>query len=285
MPKVSVIMPVYRTKEEYLREAIESVLSQTFTDFEFLILDDCPEDNRESVVNSYEDKRIKYFKNKKNLGISASHNKLIDVAKGEYLAIFDHDDISLPERLEKEVSYLDEHPQVGVVSGLIREIPKNKLPKYPEDDAKIRLLLMEHCCISHSCSMIRKSVLTENNIFYEEAFTPAEDHRLFSRLIGVTKFHIIQDILLNYRIYEENTSKTQYDKMASAIWKIRAINRTSYPSLWQEYLFLAEQIQRIYLFGFISLLKIVKNGYKTRVYLFGKILICEIKHSSKIGVK
>lgn len=80
MPKISVLMPVYNTNEAYLREAIDSILNQTFSDFEFLILDDCPNDNREHIVTSYNDKRIVYLKNDKNLGISSSRNKLIDMA-------------------------------------------------------------------------------------------------------------------------------------------------------------------------------------------------------------
>ena len=114
MPKVSVLMPIYKTNEVYLRAAIESILSQTFTDFEFLILDDCPDESREKIIASYSDERIKYTKNSCNLGISASRNKLIDMAQGEYLAVFDHDDISLPERFAKEVAYLDANPQCGV---------------------------------------------------------------------------------------------------------------------------------------------------------------------------
>ena len=84
-------MPVYKTNEAHLREAIESILNQTFTDFEFLILDDCPDDDREAIVKSYKDKRIKYSKNDKNLGITPSRNKLIEMSQGEYLAVFDHD--------------------------------------------------------------------------------------------------------------------------------------------------------------------------------------------------
>ena len=88
-------MPVYKTQEEHLRAAIESILNQSFTDFEFLILDDCPTDTRETIVKSYNDPRIKYLINETNLGISKARNKLIDLAQGEYLAVFDHDDLSL----------------------------------------------------------------------------------------------------------------------------------------------------------------------------------------------
>ncbi|MBR4927772.1 MAG: glycosyltransferase, partial [Alphaproteobacteria bacterium] len=105
--KVSVLMPIYRTQESYLRTAIESILNQTYWDYEFLILDDCPEDDREDIVKSYNDPRIVYMRNDKNLGITRSRNKLIELAKGDYLATMDHDDISLPTRFEKQVVYLD----------------------------------------------------------------------------------------------------------------------------------------------------------------------------------
>jgi len=117
--KVSVLFPVFNTKEEYLRAAIESILSQTFSDFEFLILNDASTNNAEEVIKSYTDPRIKYFKNEKNPGISETRNKLLDLATGEYLAIMDHDDISLPNRLQKQIDYLNNNPEVGVVSSHI----------------------------------------------------------------------------------------------------------------------------------------------------------------------
>lgn len=129
MPKVSVLMPVYKTDEKYLRGAIESVLRQTFSDFEFLILDDAPEDSREDIVKSYKDKRIKYIKNETNLGITPSRNKLIELAKGEYLAVMDHDDVSLPERFAKQIKYLDEYPEVGVVGCKIKTMIGGKFSK------------------------------------------------------------------------------------------------------------------------------------------------------------
>ena len=100
MVKISVLMPVYNTDEKFLRQAIESILGQTYQDFEFLIVNDCSTDVRvEEVVLSYKDKRIKYSVNSQNLGISGTRNKLISQAKGEYFAVMDHDDVSLPERL------------------------------------------------------------------------------------------------------------------------------------------------------------------------------------------
>ena len=208
-PKVSVLMPVYNTKEEFLREAVQSILSQTFKDFEFLILNDSPENTRlEMIIRSFKDKRIKYIQNEKNLGISKSRNKLIDLAKGEYLAVMDHDDISLPERFEKQVAYLDEHPDVGVVGTKKRTI-SGQTSSVLTDNHDIKLALMCGCAIAHPSAMIRKSVLIENNIRYEEEFSPAEDYALWCRLIPFTKFHNLDELLFLYRDHAGNTSQKQ----------------------------------------------------------------------------
>ena len=113
--KVSVLMPIYNTKEEYLRTAIESILNQTYKDYEFLIYDDASNIDLQSIVMSYNDERIIYKKFEKNQGISKIRNELVKDSRGEYLAIMDHDDISLPERFEKQVKLLDNNPNIGVV--------------------------------------------------------------------------------------------------------------------------------------------------------------------------
>ena len=141
-PRVSVLTPIYNTTPAHLREMIESILSQTFTDFEFLILNDSPDNVEiEKIVLEYakNDNRIKYAKNEKNMGITPSRNKLVKMARGEYLAIFDHDDISVPQRLEKQVAYLDANPYVGVVSGWLQYFGESDdILKTPENDLKIR---------------------------------------------------------------------------------------------------------------------------------------------------
>ena len=213
MPRVSILMPVYNTRQEYLREAIDSLLAQTFTDFEFLILNDASTDPQvEEVVKSYTDPRIVYAVNEHNLGISGARNRLLEMAQGEYLAVMDHDDISLPERLEKEVTFLDAHPEVGVVGSLVEKIDDGHVKPLPADDTAIKKMLMIHCNFSHSSSMIRRSVLESNHIRYETLFSPAEDYALFARLIPVTQFAIIQEPLFRYRAWTGNTSHTQAKK-------------------------------------------------------------------------
>ena len=285
MVKVSVLMPVYKTNEVFLREAIESVLNQTFSDFEFLILDDCPDDDRESVVKSYNDERIKYFKNEKNLGITPSRNKLIEMAKGEYLAVFDHDDVCLPERFAKQVEYLDNHSEVGVVGCVVKLMSNGKLSRNPVYSDDIKRSLMTVCAITHPAAMVRKSVLDVNNIRYEEKFSPSEDYALWCRLMPYTEFHNLEDVLFLYRDHENNTSHNQKQKMTNASIAIRSFVQAENPAIYNEFLWFAESVNKIMLFGVIPLLTIRKKENKTKVYLFEKIPVYTSKFTRKLQIK
>lgn len=263
-PKVSVLTPVYNTNPVHLREMIESILNQTFTDFEFLILNDSPDNTEiEKIVREYakNDKRIKYSKNKQNMGITPSRNKLLGMARGEYVAIFDHDDISVPTRLEQQVAYLDMHPSVGVVSGwLLRFGIYNDIKKNPEKDIDIKIMLTDDCWVAHTAAMIRKSVLVENNIEYEEYYSPCEDYQLWVRLMDVTHFYNIQDVLVKYRCDLTNTTNKQSAKMLSMRREIRTIAADKHPVLHKICVDKATGTKfRLRLFGFIPLLKIKNN--------------------------
>ncbi|NMA32437.1 MAG: glycosyltransferase, partial [Alphaproteobacteria bacterium] len=175
MPKVSVCMPVYNTNPDHLRQAIESALSQTFKDFEFLILNDSPDNkNLKKIVSEYKDSRIVYLENKKNIGISEARNKLVKISRGEYLAVCDHDDISVPDRFEKQVAILDKNPAIGVVSAQIKWFPNKEVrwqSRNPIKNYDIKTQLMTGCAVLHPVSMIRKSVMIENEVFYENRFS------------------------------------------------------------------------------------------------------------------
>lgn len=282
MPKVSVLMPIWNTQEEYLREAIESILAQTYQNFEFLILNDSPENGKlDAIVASYPDARIRYERNEQNMGITPSRNKLIRMAKGEYLAIFDHDDVSLPERLEKQVAFLDAHPEVGVLGTGIREIPSGREVHYPQENEEIRMGLMWGCVVAHSAAMVRASVLRETGICYEEKFSPSEDYALWCRLVSHTQFYNLPDVLFLYRFHASNTSKGQAQKMKHATYAIRAFVEADNPALYREYLSRAEHVTRIRLFGFIPLLTFRKNGNRQKVYLFEYLLL----YTRKIVIK
>ena len=212
MPKISVLMPIYNTNNEYLKESINSILNQTYNDFEFLILDDCPENlENQKIIESFQkkDPRIKYFRNVSNLGISKSRNILLDKACGKYIAVMDHDDISLPNRFYEQITFLDNHPDYGVCGCQIYLLKENKISYRPVEDHEIKKLLCNTliCPIHHPAVMIRTELLRKYNISYEESFSPAEDYALWLRLSKVTKFYNLKECFFEYRNYDNTTSK------------------------------------------------------------------------------
>lgn len=210
MPKISVIMPVYNG-ERYLKEAIDSILSQTYGDFELIIIDDGSTDATEKMILAYQDHRIRYDKNEKNLGVAASLNRGLDLAKGEYVARMDADDISLSDRFEKQVNFMEAHPEVGVLGGAVLLLfPEGtcKFPLSPSDD-QIRVDLLFNSAFAHPAVMIRRSVLT--GLRYEEEFIKCEDYRLWTKLAPVCKMANLSDVILQYRQHDGQVTQIQAD--------------------------------------------------------------------------
>ena len=280
MPRVSVLMPVYNTRPEYLREAMDSILCQSFTDMEFLILNDGSSDTQvEEVIRSYDDPRIRYSRSARNLGISGARNRLLDMAEGEYLAVMDHDDVSLPGRLEKEVAFLDEHPEVGLVGCQRSDRNGGRVSHFPLNDLALRKSLMFHCGdICHPSCMIRRSVLEEHGIRYEEAFSPAEDHALFCRMLPHTKFANLPEVLFLYRSWEGNTSHRQAMNMEAAKYGVVEFARRENPELWA---MAQSHVWRIYRYRLLGLpvLSRMESRRETRWLLFNAIPVWRVKES------
>lgn len=207
MPKISVIMPVYNTQEPLLREAIESILNQTYTDFELIIIDDGSKNNVSEVVKSYTDERIKFYQNEKNIGINNTNNKALSLVNGEYIARMDSDDISLPDRFLKQVEFLDNNPDVGVLGTSFQ-----MFGKYDEEtimpttnDEIVQRIFDGDTPIANPTSMMRAHLIKEIGHNLEYAY--AEDFWLWAMLVGKTKFANLPEILLKYRWYGGNVSK------------------------------------------------------------------------------
>lgn len=273
--KVSVLMPVYRTDAGFLREAIASVLSQTFADFEFLILDDCPEDDRSRVVAEFSDRRIVYVRNDRNMGISASRNRLMDLAKGEYLAVLDHDDTCRPERFAKQVAWLDEHPECGVVASWTRMVPDDEIKKFPSEDRDIKLAMMCGCSIWHPASMIRRSAIEAAGVRYEAAYSPCEDYMLWMKLAPHVEFHNIPEALTEYRWHASNTSLVCKPELDAADARCKAWAKANLPELYGEYELRRETVSRVKLFG-VPLLKVRSSLRRTDAKLFNCIPIFSV---------
>lgn len=203
MPKVSVIMAVYNTQEQWLRDAIESILRQTFKDFEFIIINDGSTNNAENIILSYSDNRIKYIK-QQNQGLGSAINNGLKIAKGEYIARMDSDDISLPERFEKQVQFLDDNPNISVLGTAFEKFPQRKVIIHPKNPKFLDLL--SNCCIAHPSVMMRKSDLEKYNLSYNPDCN-CEDYELWSRAVAVLKFANLEEVLLKYRWHKYNASK------------------------------------------------------------------------------
>lgn len=287
MPKVSALMPVYNTNLAYLKETIESILNQTFKDFEFLILNDSPQNSElENFILEYakKDKRIKYFKNPRNLGISPSRNKLIDLSQGEFLAVIDHDDISVKERFEKEVAFLEANEEVGVVGGYYEDMANHKICKFPTQSADIKVALMSMCAIVHASSMIRKSILDKHKIRYNAFYSPCEDFKLWCDLIDWTEFANLDEVMIWYRTFD-NTTQAQSQKMKERHFAVLKANSKEHPQLfeiaWSKMdknmlKTTSKNTTSILLFG-IPLLKIIRTAENIKIKIFDKIQILKIQ--------
>jgi len=207
-PKVTVLMPVYNG-ERYLREAIDSILSQTFRDFEFLIINDASTDGSVQIINSYTDPRIRLVHNETNLGRCATPNKGLDLAKGEYLARMDCDDLCLPARLEKQVKFLNAHPDVGVCGTWIKLFMGTDLIiKYPLNHEEIKCHLLLGSQLAGASAMYRKKVFLANHLYYDLNYRLAEDYELWTRCVYATRLANIPEILYKYRWHPEQISQT-----------------------------------------------------------------------------
>lgn len=209
LPKLSVVLPVYNAGN-YLKNAIDSILNQTFTDFEVLIINDKSTDNSKQIIIDYikNDTRIHFIDNPKNMGPAATRNIGLELSKGEFIALMDADDIANPTRFEKQLAIFNEHPEIGVCASWFTIFgKKNEVIKHPILHKNIKIEMLKGCCVGNPTAMIRKNSL--QNIRYNPTYNCSEDYDLWSRLITKTQFYTIPESLLNYRWHETNISQTK----------------------------------------------------------------------------
>lgn len=205
-PKVTVLMPVYNG-EKYLREAIDSILDQTFTNFEFIIIDDGSLDNSVEIIKSYQDPRIRLIKNEHNQGLVYSLNLGLSLAQGKYVARMDCDDISLPERLQKQIEFLDKNAEIAVVGTWVKIFNEKKgnqtTWQCPIDSLSIKWNLLFHNPIPHSSVMFRKDIILSNH-GYSQEMLDVEDYDLWRRLASKVLLANLPSVLLFYRQHDSN---------------------------------------------------------------------------------
>lgn len=234
-PLVSVVMPAYNA-EKYLSEAIESVLNQTFKDFEFIIIDDGSKDRTWEIIQDYakKDGRIIPVKNEKNLKICKTLNKGVILSKGKYIARMDSDDWSYPDRFEKQIDFMENHPNVVVSGGYVEVSDENLatlyLKKYPLLDNEIRKKMFIYNPFTHPSVIFRSEIIKSEDPVYDHDFYDAEDYDLYFRLGKKGKLANIDDIILKYRVSSGSISYKRHVRqgLVTLLVRLKAVFKYGY---------------------------------------------------------
>ena len=208
--KISVVMPTYNTDIPVLVEAVTSILNQTFSDFEFIIVDDCSQNGTQEYLLSIQDDRVKVIRNTENLGVTKSLNVGLKAAKGEYIARMDADDIALPERFEKQLTFMENHRDVIVCGTWIQAFgdsdytQKRTIPG--KEALRCRMLFDNSYGLSHPTAFFRAAALRKYNIEYDEELPTAQDYGMWSVCCEYGELANVPEVLLNYRVHKKQIS-------------------------------------------------------------------------------
>lgn len=279
-PQITVLMPVYNC-ELYIKQAIDSILNQSFSDFEFIIIDDASTDSTTSIIKSYNDDRIQLIVKKQNSGYTNSLNYGLSIAKGEYIARMDGDDISLPERFAKQVAFLKANSDIALCGTLYQVIGTEKISNHPLQHDDIKVKLISGCYIAHPTVMLVKSKFDKHKLEYDSSMEPAEDYELWSRLIFLEKTANIDEVLLHYRVHSQQTSIVRNEKQNKVAQEVRiTMLRKVIPSLDKELYFfdlkregldleiILEKLKgKINLLNALVVVNKQKNIYKNKMFI------------------
>ena len=271
MPRVSVLMPAYNV-EQYVGEAIESILNQTFTDFEFIIINDGSTDGTADIIRKYakSDKRIKFINHEKNHGVAHTRNELLDTALGEYGAFHDSDDISLPDRLQIQVDFLDNHPNISVVSAFMQTTPDNKLLTSMQNFGILDFYISNP--MPNAAAMFRMQDINKNHLRFDTKLKTAEDYDFWQKATRLLKIYVLPKVLYIYRIL--NTSLCHNNPDLADCNKIIRDEILDFLTHNPFYRAKIAPRYRIMLFGIIPLLKVKRE----RIYLFDFIPLLKMKN-------
>jgi len=221
MPRVSVLMPVYNA-EDFLKEAIDSIIFQTFTDWELIIGDDGSTDNTESVVKSYHDSRITYYKNEVNKGHTETKYSLLAKSKGEYIAFLDADDVSYPDRLRLQVDFLDNNPDYGLCGtwGEMIDPGGKKIKKmsFINGHEYIRCALVFNTAFLQSSIMVKRNPMRD--FYLDREILLVEDYNFECLVSRATRVENLKQVLVEYRWHDSNISNTKQELLNNLNKKI-----------------------------------------------------------------
>lgn len=214
---VSCIMANYNTNKDQLKIAIDSILDQTYKNFELIIVDDKSTDDSLELLKEYESvyPQIKIIENEENRGLAFSLNRAIDEAQGEFIARMDTDDISFPDRFEKQVSYMKDRPDIHILGTFAKDIGRSdrlKIATFTNREDTKSLLLFTNC-LFHPTVMMRKSFLEETGLRYDPNFLTSQDYDLWARASHEGNIEVLDEFLLLYRIHGGQISREKRDRV------------------------------------------------------------------------
>lgn len=223
MRKVSVIMPIYNS-ESYLAEAIESVLNQSYQNIEVVLVNDASIDHSESIAEKYISDRVRYIKNPQNSGVAYSLNRAIQLCCGDYIARMDADDISMPDRIKKQVAFMEANSTLAVSGSWVRHIGKYKgvLEKKPSGSSCIAAFMMLDNPVMHPTAIMRKRTLENYRLKYDAAYERCEDFDLWEKVSQVAEIDNLPEPLLHFRVHAGSVTAKHCDEMWRKTYEILA---------------------------------------------------------------
>ncbi|MBD5462839.1 MAG: glycosyltransferase [Lachnospiraceae bacterium] len=220
---VTIIASVFNC-EKYISEMLESIIAQTYADWELIIIDDASTDSTWNIIRSYDDLRIKLFKNDENMGLTKNLNKALTLARGNYIARIDGDDVALPHRLERQVNYMESHPEVGLAGTWMQIVGRQAgILKSTLDSKRLNINLLFDAVMFHPSFMIRKSILDQYNIKYDESLKYAQDYNIEYRISQYADLGNIDDVLMKYRMHDAQVSVQKKEEQLSCANKTRKL--------------------------------------------------------------
>ena len=207
-PLISVIMSVFN-EEQYIVESIQSILNQTISDFEIIVYDDCSTDRTLEIIRGIDDDRIHIYQNHTNQGLTKNLNQALDIASGQYIARMDGDDVSTPDRFERQIQYMNSHPDTMLISCQTQSFGEESLVwKLQDDPEKLRCMMLVRPVLAHPGFMFRKELVDQYGFKYDESFRQAQDYELVSRVTRKFSIGICPYVLLKYRVHKTQVSNS-----------------------------------------------------------------------------
>ncbi len=259
-PKISVVLPVYNA-EQHIKEAVDSILKQSFQDFELLLMNDGSSDNSLQVMQEhYGNNEQVQIIDQTNHGLIYTLNKAISLAKGELIARMDADDIAFPERFAKQVALFDADPDLVLCSSSTQNFgAETNLALRSDDNDELKALLLFWPPFAHPAAMFKRSAFTEHKVSYDENYKHCEDFALWSELAPLGRFSNVTEVMLNYRVHENQVTNTFPETVLDAHYRICQKNLAALKVTFDKSSFLAYLGKERHAQGFAQVLGIYQS--------------------------